>query len=218
MTLVMRRGQPLALALLAVALACGGTSPTGPGDPGTQPPPVVVAFGDSLTAGPGIQQSQTYPALLQQRIRSAGLPHVVLNRGVSGDTTADGVRRLESALVPDTRVFILELGANDGLQGLSVADMRNNLRTIIETVQRRNIRILLCGMEAPPVRSVQYSLEFHQVFPDLAQQYNLPLMPFLLTGVFGNPDLNLLDGLHPNAAGHRVIADNMWPYLEPLLR
>ena len=217
MKLMNRFGHLVAVAALTAALGCGGNSPTDP-SAGTDPPPVVVALGDSLTEGPGIPANQAYPAILQQRIRDAGYPHIVINRGVSSDTSADALLRLNAALVPDARVLIVALGANDGLRNVPVEDVRRNLSTIIETAQGRQIRVLLAGMEAPPARSLQYSLEFHQIFPDLAQQYNVPLMPFLLAGVFGVPSLNLADAFHPNAAGHRRIAENMWPHLEPLLR
>ena len=204
------------LALLAIV---GCDSPpsrdTSPAPPGT---PVVVALGDSLTAGPGLSPSSAYPALLQQRAVDAGYPHRVINAGVLGDTTADGLRRLDAALTADTRVLVVALGANDGLQGVPVATVKRNLTDIIERAKGRTIRVLLAGMEAPPTHGFQYSVDFHFIFPDLAQQFDVPLMPFLLAGVFGEPSLNLPDGFHPNAAGMRVIADGMWPYLEPLLQ
>jgi acyl-CoA thioesterase-1 len=204
------------LALLAL-VACGSSpsTTTTPAPPGT---PVAVVLGDSLTAGPGLSPSNAYPALLQQRARDAGYPHRVINAGVSGDTTADALRRLDAALRADTRVLVVALGANDGLQGVPVATVKRNLTEIIERAQGRNIRVLLAGMEAPPTRGFQYSVDFHVIFPDLAQQFDVPLMPFLLAGVFGEPSLNLPDGFHPNAAGMRVIADAMWPYLEPRLQ
>ena len=180
--------------------------------------PVVVVLGDSLTAGPGLRPDEAYPALLQQKAIAAGYPHRIVNAGVSGDTTTDALRRLDRALEPDAHVLVIALGANDGLRHVPVEQVRGNLSRIIETGRERGLRILLCGMETPPSRGWQYTLDFHQVFPDLAAQYNVPLMPFLLTGVVGNPELNLADLAHPNAAGMRVIADAMWPYLERLLR
>lgn len=201
---------------MVLLAACGGSS----GGPTTPSPaaPVVVVLGDSLTAGPLLRTEETYPALLQERVQSAGLPHRVVNAGVSGDTTADGLRRLDAALQPDTRVLVLALGANDGIAGIATETVKQNLRQIIERARARNIRVLLCGMESLPTHGVDYALRFHNIYPDLAREYDLPLMPFLLEGVFGRPALNLLDGLHPNAAGMRVIASEMWPYLEPLLR
>ena len=190
----------------------------GPTAPGPTETPVVVALGDSLTEGPELRESDAYPALLQERIRAAGLPHVVINAGISDETTADGLARLDRELVPNTRVLIVALGANDGIRRLPVSDVERNLATIIERAQGRSIRVLLAGMEAIPNHGLSYSLQFHEIYPRLASRYNVPLMPFLLAGVFGRPELNLADGLHPNAAGMRVIAENLWPYLEPLLR
>lgn len=201
---------------LTLLVSCGESSVTpSPVDPVR---PVVVAFGDSLTAGPGLREDETYPALLQRRARQAGYPHVFLNAGVSGDTTADAVGRLEAALVPDARVFIVALGANDGLRGVPIATIRRNLEIIIDRAQSRQLRVLLCGMETPPTHGWQYSVDFHRLFPELAGRYGVPLMPFLLFGVAGDPDFNLGDRVHPNAAGMRVIAETMWPYVEPLLR
>lgn len=199
--------------------ACGGNSSISPST--ANPPavtPLVVALGDSLTAGPGLKAEEAYPALLQERIRSAGYPHRVVNAGVSGDTTTDALRRLDAALVPDTSVLIVAVGANDGLRNVPVATIRRNLSEIIERAQARNVKVLLCGMETPPVNGWQYTVDFHKIFPDTAAKHNVPLMPFLLLGVAGDPDYNLGDRVHPNAAGMRVIANTMWPYLEPLLR
>lgn len=201
---------------ILLLLAC--SSENGPTAPDRTEVPVVVALGDSLTAGPGLRESEAYPALLQERIRAAGLPHVVVNAGVSGDTTADGLARLDAALVPNTAVLIVALGANDGLRGLPVADVERNLSTIIERARERNISVLLAGMETPPNHGLEYTLRFHQIYPSLANRHDIPLMPFLLSGVVGRPELNLPDGFHPNAAGMRVIAGNLWPYLESLLR
>jgi acyl-CoA thioesterase-1 len=181
-------------------------------------PPIVVALGDSLTAGWGVAADEAYPSLLQARIRAENHPHRVVNAGVSGDTTAGALRRLDSSLDPDTRVLIVALGANDGLRGVPIDQVRGNLSTIIERAQARGIRVLLCGMETPPTRGWDYTIAFHRIFPDLAARYQVPLMPFLLTGVVGEPSLNLPDGFHPNAAGYRRIAQAIWPYLEPLLR
>jgi acyl-CoA thioesterase-1 len=177
----------------------------------------VVALGDSLTAGPGLRDSETYPALLQERIRAAGLPHMVMNAGVSGDTTADALARLDRALVPRATVLIVALGANDGLRGVSIAQIEANLGAIIDRARARNLRVLLCGMETLPTRGLEYALDFHNIYPRLADRFDVPLMPFLLAGVVGRPELNMADGFHPNAAGMRVIAQNLWPYLEPLL-
>jgi acyl-CoA thioesterase I len=180
--------------------------------------PVVVILGDSLTAGFGLSSNEAYPSLLQERARAAGYPHRIVNAGVSGDTTTDALNRYERELVPDTRVLVVALGANDGLRGHPTDTIKANLRKILERARSRDIRVLLCGMDTPPSHGWDYSIRFHNIFPDLAREYNVPLMPFLLTGVFGDESLNLPDGFHPNAAGARVIANQMWPYLEPLLK
>lgn len=222
MTVLMGLRTPLGAlpALLAVVLAapaCGSDSPAAPSDPAAAPP-VVVAFGDSLTAGPGLDPGEAYPAVLERMARTAGYPHKFVNAGVSGDTTTGARRRLDAALAPGPQVLIVALGANDGLRGVPIATVKDNLAFMIETAQARGIRVLLCGMETPPTRGWDYTIEFHRIFPELAARYGVPLMPFLLTGVVGNPDMNLADGWHPNAAGARRIAENMWPSLEPLLR
>lgn len=201
--------------VILVLVACDSNGPTQPSNPEERP--VVVALGDSLTAGPGLRASETWPALIQERIRAAGFPHDVVNAGVSGDTTADGVARLDRALVPRTTVLMLALGANDGLRGEPLANVERNLATIIERAQARNIKVLLCGMETPPSHGWQYTLDFHDIYPRLAARYDLPLMPFLLAGVVGRPELTL-DGFHPNAAGMRIIAENLWPHLEEMLK
>jgi acyl-CoA thioesterase-1 len=154
---------------------------------------------------------------VQRRIDEGALPWKVINAGVSGDTTADGVRRLDPVLTADVGVLVLELGANDGLRGIDVATVDANLSTMIESTQRRNIRVLLCGMETPPSHGLDYSIAFHLVFPRVAQRYQTPLVPFLLAGAL-SPELTGPDGVHPNAAGAERIAENVWPYLEPMIR
>jgi acyl-CoA thioesterase-1 len=178
---------------------------------------VIVALGDSLTAGYGLRPSEAYPAILQERLTGQGYRVRVVNAGVSGDTTAGGLRRREQALTGDVRILILALGVNDGLRGVPIQDITRNLSTIIETAQSRGISVLLCGIDTPPQRGISYTFAFHNIFPELAVRYHLPLVPFLLTGVLGDPKLNLGDGVHPNAAGARVIADTVWPYLRPLV-
>jgi acyl-CoA thioesterase-1 len=212
-------GLALAAALLAAVVGCGGSSsaPTSPGAAAPEPP-IVVALGDSLTAGPGLSRDETFPADLQRRAAAAGYPHRIINAGVSGDTSTDIAARFDRDVVAGTRVLILAAGANDGLRGVPVTELRRNLTSMIERAQSRNIRVLLCGMETPPTHGFQYTIDFHRVFPDLASTYDVPLMPFLLMGVVGLPEYNLGDRVHPNARGAQLIADNMWPYLEPLLK
>lgn len=178
----------------------------------------LVALGDSLTAGYGIGQDQAYPADLQRRLDAAGYRYEIVNAGVSGDTSAGGLNRLDWSLDGDVRILIVALGANDGLRGLPPAGMRRNLATIIERAQQRRIRVLLTGMEALTNLGPQYRRAFHDVFPDLARQYDTAFMPFLLDGVAGRPELNQPDGVHPTPAGARVIADHLWPVLEPMLK
>ena len=219
---------PGALRLLAMAgllgvAACGtsGQTPWAPSSTvGAAAPPRldIVAFGDSLTAGPGLQPHETYPAVLQPKLDAAGLNYRMVNAGLSGDTTTGGLQRFERSLTASTRVVILALGANDGFRGVPVATVRRNLDAMIGIAKARGIDVLLCGMEAPPVHGWQYSLDFHFMFPELAAQHQVPLVPFMLTGVLGRTDLNLEDGLHPNADGARQVAENIWPHLEPMLK
>jgi acyl-CoA thioesterase-1 len=197
--------------------ACDSQSPSTAPSRSQTPAAVrrVVVLGDSLAVSPSLEES--FPAQLQARVARRGLPWSVTNAGIRGDTSADGLRRLDSVLEADAGVLILELGANDGLLGLDVSTIGNNLSAIIASAQGRGIRVLLCGMETPPTRGFDYSLAFHALFPDLARRHAVPLVPFLLTGVALVPELNGADGVHPNAAGALRIADTVWPYLEPLL-
>jgi acyl-CoA thioesterase I len=198
-----------------IGAACSGasaaTQPTGIDRPLT-----IVALGDSLTSGRGMTKEEAYPAVLEKTLKASGLPYTVSNHGVSGDTTADALRRLDAALDEQPAILIVALGANDGLRGVPVATVRGNLETIIEAAQARHIDVLLCGMEALPVLGWQYTLDFHQIYPSLAAKYNLPLVPFILTGVMGNQRMMQSDGVHPNAAGAVEIAASIWPYLQPL--
>jgi acyl-CoA thioesterase-1 len=179
--------------------------------------PRIVFLGDSLTAGLGLRRDQAVPALIQARLRSAGYPYDVINAGVSGDTSAGGLRRLDWALVGNVAVLVVELGANDGLRGLPVDQMRRNLNEIVTRAKQRKITVVLTGMEAPPNYGVDYTREFRQVFRDLASEHRVPFVPFFLEGVAGNPELNNRDGIHPNPAGARIIEATIWRALEPLL-
>lgn len=184
--------------------------------PGSRPR--IVVLGDSLTAGLGLPLEEAYPSLLQQRLDQGGYPYEIVNAGVSGDTTAAGLNRLEWTLDGDVRILILALGANDGLRGMPIDRMKANLAAIIERAQQRGIDVLLAGMEVPSNLGRAYSSEFRQVFPDLARQHGIPLMPFLLDGVAGITALNQGDRIHPNREGARVVADNVWQALEPIVR
>jgi acyl-CoA thioesterase I len=208
----MRLISVVVIALMAAG-GCREDSPTSPG----QTTPVIVAFGDSLTSGPGLRPDQTYPALLQQRIAAEGRDYRVVNAGITGDTSSEALLRFDAALVPLTQIVILAIGANDGLRGVPVATLERNLSTMIERAQARGIDVLLCQMEAPPRGGLRYTIEFHRVFTRLAERYKVPLVPFFLVGIIGNNEFDLDDTLHPNAAGHKVIADTIWPHLRPML-
>ena len=200
------------LAATAGSFACGsGHAPTSP----SSAPRTIVVLGDSLAVSPSLAEG--FPAVLQLRLDATHPGWTVRNQGVSGDTTSDGLRRFDVALTAETAILVLELGANDGLGGVALSTIENNLSTMIERAQARGVRVLLCGMETPPLHGFSYSLDYHGIFPRLASRYRLPLVPFLLEGVLLNPDLNGQDEIHPNAAGARRIADTVWPYLEPLV-
>ena len=178
--------------------------------------PVITALGDSLTAGLGVAKAAAYPALLQERIDEAGLNYEVVNAGVSGDTSAGGLARLDWALEGDVRILIIALGGNDGLRGLPADELQANLAQIIERGQARGITVILAGMEAPPNYGRDYIVSFHKVYPALAARYRVALVPFLLQGVAGDETLNQRDGIHPTAAGARIVADNVWAILKPI--
>lgn len=175
----------------------------------------IVVLGDSLAVSPS--RSQNFVADVEARLRASHPGWTLSNASYRGDTTSGGMRRFDRALTPDTRILVLELGANDGLRGVDVRTVEQNLAQMIETAQGRGIKVLLCGMEAPPLKGWNYSLAFHGIYPRLAAKYHVPLVPFLLAGVALNPDMNGDDQIHPNAAGARQIADTVWPFLEPLL-
>jgi acyl-CoA thioesterase-1 len=178
--------------------------------------PRIAVLGDSLTAGLGVAKASSYPSLLQERIDAAGLDYEIVNAGVSGDTSAGGLARLDWALDGDVRVLIVALGGNDGLRGLPAAELQGNLAQIIERAQARGITVILAGMEAPPNYGRDYIVSFHKVYPALAAKYHVALVPFLLQGVAGDETLNQRDGIHPTAAGARIVADNVWAVLKPI--
>jgi len=180
--------------------------------------PKIVVLGDSLAAGYGLDKGESFPDRLQQRLDTSGYSYDVTNVSVSGDTSAGGLRRLDWALDGDVRVLVVELGANDGLRGLPVKEMKANLATIIERGQQRGARVLLAGMEAPPNFGPEYTAAFRRVYRDLAEEYDVTLLPFLLEGVAGNASLNIADGIHPNPRGARLVEGNLWRVLEPLLQ
>ena len=174
---------------------------------------VVVALGDSLTAGLGVGVEEAYPALLEARLRREGFDYRVVNAGVSGDTSAGGLRRLDWALKLKPQVLIVALGANDGLRGQPPAALRANLTQIVERARAAGARVLLAGMRVPPNYGDEYARAFAAVYASVARATG----PFLLDGVAGDPRLNQADGIHPTAEGQRVIAEHLWPHLRPLL-
>ena len=180
--------------------------------------PKIVALGDSLTAGYGLERYQAYPELLQKKIDAAGLHFEVINAGVSGDTSAGGVRRLDWALEGNVKFVILELGGNDGLRGLPPKELKSNLSKIIEKSRQKGATVILTGMEAPPNFGPDYVKEFRAVYGELAKEYNLPFLPFFLNGVAGRAELNQPDGIHPNPEGTRQVTENVWKVIEPLVK
>lgn len=228
--LKIRRVPLLWIALCVVAIAgCSGNAddraasnqarlPDTAPDGGSEPArPRVVALGDSLTAGLGISEQQAYPALLQKKIDADGYQFDVVNAGVSGDTSAGGVRRLDWALEGDVKVLIVALGANDGLRGLSVPEMKKNLTQIIERAKERQIVVILAGMEAPPNYGPEYTVSFRQAYGEVASEQRVLVIPFLLEGVAGRSSLNQGDGVHPTAEGAAVMAETVWRVLKPVL-
>jgi acyl-CoA thioesterase-1 len=186
----------------------------------TAPARTILFFGNSLTAGLGVEPEEAFPALVGQKIDSAGLGYEVINAGLSGETTAGGRSRVGWVLRKPVEVFVLELGGNDGLRGLPLTDTRRNLQAIIDTVRRISpqTQIVLAGMQIPPNLGADYANEFKEVYAELAQKNDLVLIPFLLEGVGGVAKLNQPDGIHPTPAGHRLIARTVWSVLQPILR
>jgi acyl-CoA thioesterase-1 len=217
-------------AAVIVAAACSGCrgkdaavqkSDPVPARPSTATPAAggrarIVILGDSLTAGLGLPVEQSYPSLLQQRLNDAGLAYDVVNAGVSGDTSAGGLSRLDWSLQGDVRILVVALGGNDALRALPVEELSRNLSAIIERAQARHITVILAGMEAPPNWGQDYIVAFHKVYPALASKYGVAFVPFLLQNVAGRDTLNQNDGIHPTAAGARIVADNVWSVLKPI--
>jgi acyl-CoA thioesterase-1 len=200
-------GRPLAaLAFLALLVA-----------PARAQERVILAFGDSLTAGLGVTAEQAYPALLGARLRAEGYAYRVVNAGVSGDTTAGGLRRVDWALRLRPDIVILELGANDALRGQDLAGVRANLDRLVVRFQTAGARVLVAGMQLPPNYGLRYGVEFQRLYAEVARARGAALMPFFLEGVAGRPGLNQADGIHPTAAGYRVVVGHLWAHLRPLL-
>jgi acyl-CoA thioesterase-1 len=236
-TLIPRSSRPVAGALVLVMAglvgACRaqeGTSPPGgrpaaaresarpPEAPAGASRPRIVVLGDSLTAGLGLPDGDAYPAVLQRRLDRSGYRFEVVNAGVSGDTSAGGLSRLDWSLAGDVRILIVALGGNDGLRGLPPDEMKRNLAEIIRRARERNVAVMLAGMESLTNMGPDYQRRFHDVFPALAREDRVAFLPFLLEGVAGQPELNQNDGIHPTAEGARIIADHVWRVLEPMVQ
>lgn len=179
----------------------------------------LLFFGNSLTAGYGLNPELAFPHLIQLKINDRGAEYRVTNAGLSGETSAGGLTRIDWVLNQHVDIFVLELGANDGLRGLPLASTKANLQGIIDKVKAKypEVSIILAGMMVPPNMGEYYSSQFVKIFPELAKKNGALLIPFLLDGVAGNPDLNLADGIHPNVDGHRIVTENVWKVLEPIL-
>jgi acyl-CoA thioesterase-1 len=179
----------------------------------------IVFFGNSLTAGYGVSPSEAFPAIIQKKIDSLALPYQVINAGVSGETSSGGKTRINWILRERVDIFVLELGANDGLRGTPLAETKKNLQDIIDTVKAKypHAKLVFAGMEIPPNMGQAYTTEFRNIYTDLAKKNSMTLIPFLLEGVGGEPELNQADGIHPTAQGHLIVAENVWRQIEKLL-
>ena len=187
--------------------------------PSPQKTPTILFFGNSLTAGYGLDISEAFPALIQKRLDSLGFYYKVINAGLSGETTASGRNRIEWVLREEVSILVLELGANDGLRGIDPLETRENLGAIIDIFLDRNPsgKVLLAGMEVPPNMGPDYAANFRVIFEEIATEYNIKLIPFLLEGVGGEEDLNQTDGIHPTSEGHQIVAENVWIVLSSML-
>jgi acyl-CoA thioesterase I len=179
----------------------------------------IVFFGNSLTAGYGLNAEQAFPALIQKKIDSLSLPYNVINAGVSGETSSGGKTRISWILQQPVDIFVLELGANDGLRGIPLSETRKNLQDIIDSVKAKSseIKLVFAGMQIPPNMGQTYATEFRNMFSELATKNSMTLIPFLLEGVGGEPDLNQADSIHPNVKGSKIVAENVWKELQKLL-
>jgi len=180
--------------------------------------PRIVFLGDSLTAGYGLERDQSVPSLIQGHLAREGYAYEVVNAGVSGDTSAGGLSRLNWSLDGPVEVLVIELGANDGLRGLPIAAMKRNIAEIITRAQQRGIRVILTGMEAPPNYGPVYTSDFRKAYQDLAREHKVVFVPFYLQGVAGIPSLNIADGIHPNPEGARIVEQTIWRALQPVLK
>ena len=227
----------LLLPVLPACTGCDGDNRSTPAAPASQPAPTtraatsldpaatrpagevrVVFLGDSITAGYGLEADQAFPALVERTLKDEGLVVRVTNAGVSGDTTAGGLRRLDWVLRQSPDVLVVGLGGNDGLRALAPKASEDNLRAIVRKAREAGASVLLLGMLIPPNYGPEYTQQFREIYPRLAEELDVPLVPFVLEGVGGDPELNQPDGIHPTAAGHRIVADNVLPQVRTLVR
>lgn len=221
----MTRDILLITILALVCFSCGGTKPkksehapeARSPSPDRELLPVVVAFGDSLTSGQGVVEDMNYPAKLQAKINAAGYRYRVVNAGVSGETSSQGLNRVRSVIALHPAVVVVEFGANDGLRGIPAESTRENLMAIVGRLQSAGSKVVLAGMQIPPNYGPEYTSAFRNIFPDVAKKSHAFLIPFFLEGVGGRSDLNQEDGIHPTAEGYDVIVENVWKTLQPLL-
>jgi len=204
--------------MVIAALLAGAAATPAPAEAPADARPKLVAFGNSLTSGLGVAAEDAYPAQLQRRLDEAGFRYRVINAGVSGDTTAGGLRRVRWILNSKPTLVILELGGNDGLRGLSLAETRRNLELIIEQLQQASVTVVLAGMKLPPNYGQEYTQGFEDIYPALARRYGLKLIPFFLDGIAGETELNQADGIHPTAEGYRIIVGHLFESLKPILK
>ena len=211
-----RRSLPVLAILVLAPLIPAQTAKPAPAAPERK---VVVILGDSLAAGLGVEPGQAFPALLQEKTAAAGWNYTVVNAGVSGDTSADGLARIDWLLRRKLDVLILELGGNDGLRGIPVSATKTNLQAILDRVGQKypQAKVVVAGMQMPPNMGEEYTAAFRRIYPELAGKNYAALVPFLLEGVGGKPELNQEDRIHPNAEGHKIVAENVWRILKPVL-
>ncbi len=223
----MKKGSTIIAALIIILSSCTDNKKPAVSDQNntaketatTTKKKTIVFYGNSLTAGYGVSPSEAFPAIIQKKIDSLGLPYNVINAGVSGETSSGGKTRIDWILREPIDIFILELGANDGLRGTPLSETKKNLQDIIDKVKAKypDTKLVFAGMEIPPNMGQAYTTEFRNIYTALAAKNKMTLIPFLLEGVGGEPELNQADGIHPTAEGHLIVAENVWKQLEKLL-
>ena len=223
----MKKGSTIIVALLIILPSCTDNKKPATSDQNNTAKETtavtkkktIVFYGNSLTAGYGVSSSEAFPAIIQKKIDSLSLPYNVINAGVSGETSSGGKTRIDWILREPVDIFVLELGANDGLRGTPLSETKKNLQDIIDKVKAKypDTKLVFAGMEIPPNMGQAYTTEFRNIYTDLAAKNKMTLIPFLLEGVGGEPELNQADGIHPTAEGHLIVAENVWKQLEKLL-